>query len=130
MFKNHLPMIALLALALPFQALHADDAADAALLETIQCLKSQNCASAKTGAGQAADQKALQAAGGNAAGKQALYDISADIMPVLLQNAGGDPEKMQAILQKAQTDPEAFFNSLPADIQSKIQSAAETIEKK
>lgn len=112
-----------------FQNAAADDRANPALAATLNCLRNQNCASAKTESGKAADQKALEAVGGNAADKQVLYDISADIMPFLLQQSGDDPEKMQAIVQKAQNDPEAFFNSLPPEIQTKIKALADALEK-
>ncbi len=126
--SNSRLFIFLLVAGMFFQNVYADDTGSA-LEETLNCLKNQNCESARTGAGQAADQKVFEAVGGNAADKQALYNISADIMSVLVNQSGGDPGKMQAIMQKAQTDPEAFFNSLPQEIQSKIKGAADSIEK-
>ncbi|MBP6300285.1 MAG: hypothetical protein KA365_07730 [Arenimonas sp.] len=101
-----------------------------ALQQTQECLKKQNCDSAKSSAGQAADQKALDAVGGNAANKQELYNLSAEILPILVQQTSGDPEKMQALIQKALTDPEAFFNSLPADTQAQIKNLANTVDEK
>jgi len=128
MFKINLSTC-LLAAGLFAQPVYADEAMDSALQQTQDCLRQQNCASANTDAGKAAEQKALEAVGGNADDMQKLYDISADIMPILLQQADGDPAKMQAILQKAQTDPEAFLNSLAPELQTKIKNAAATVEK-
>jgi hypothetical protein len=105
-----------------FQNGYADEGVGSALLKTQDCLRNQSCESAKTDAGMAADLKALEAVGGNIGGKQALYSISADIMPVLEKQAGGDALKMQEIIQKAQTDPEGFLNALPADLQAKIKN--------
>jgi len=128
MFNINLSTV-LLVTGLFAQPVYADEAMDSALQQTQDCLRQQNCASAQTDAGKAAAQQALEAVGGNADQMQGLYNISADIMPLLLQQAGGDPAKMQAILQKAQTDPEGFLNSLAPDIQTKIKQAAATLEK-
>jgi hypothetical protein len=57
------------------------------LEKTHDCLRNQNCDPAKTDAGKAADQEALEAVGGNAS-KQRVYNISADIMPILAQQTG------------------------------------------
>lgn len=128
MFKINLSTY-LLAAGLFAQPVYADETMDSALQQTQDCLRQQNCASANTDAGKAAEQKALEAVGGNADDMQKLYDISADIMPILLQQADGDPAKMQAILQKAQTDPEGFLNSLAPELRTKIKNAAATVEK-
>jgi hypothetical protein len=129
MFKLN-QFVFLLVIGLFWQNVYADDDIDSALQKTQDCLRNQNCESAKSNAGQAADRKALEAVGGNAANKQELYNISADIMPDLIQQTGGDEEKMQALILKAQTDPEGFFNSLSPDAQAKIKHLAAALEKK
>ncbi|MGZ5008920.1 MAG: hypothetical protein ACXWE9_10540 [Methylobacter sp.] len=128
MFKVNLSVILIVA-GMSFQNVYADDASSA-LQKTQDCLRNQNCEAATTEIGKDADQKALEAVGGNAHDKQELYNISADIMPLLLQQTGGDPEKMQAIMLKAQTDPESFLNSLSPEIRTKIKNASIEIEKK
>lgn len=128
MFKIN-QFVFLLVMGMSVQNLYADAAVDSALQQTQDCLRNQNCDAAKSSAGQAADQKALEAVGGNASNKQELYNISADIMPILVQQTDGDPEKMQALMLKAQTDPEGFFNALPPDIKAKIKNLASTVEK-
>jgi len=50
-------------------------------------------------------------------------------MPILVQQAGEDPTKMQAILLKAQADPVNFLNSLPPEIQVNIKNAANAVDK-
>lgn len=118
-------MVFMLLVACGINAVYAEDAAnEMALQQSLECLKTQTCAKITTPAGQAADLKALEAVGGDAAKKQELYNISADIMPFLMQQAGSDPNKMQEIMLKAQTDPEAFLNSLPADVRARIANAA------
>ncbi|MCK9395418.1 MAG: hypothetical protein M0Q44_07495 [Methylobacter sp.] len=127
MFKVNL-LVFLLIVGVFFQNVYADDMSSA-LQKTQECLRNQNCDAAKTEAGMAADQKALEAAGGSAGNKQELYNISAEIMPILLQQTGGDPAKMQAIMLKAQADPESFLNSLSPEIRAKIKNAADAVEK-
>jgi hypothetical protein len=123
-------LLLLLAITVFFQNVSADDDINAALQKTQECLKNQNCDSAKTAAGQAANQKALDAVAGDASNQQELYNIAADIMPFLIEQTGGDLEKLQALMLKAQNDPAGFLNSLPADIQAKIKNAAKAVEKK
>jgi hypothetical protein len=116
--------VSLLLVGLSAHSVYADEHSSSALEQTMNCLQTQTCESGRTSAGQAADQKALEAVGGSAAGKQELYNISADIMPFLVTQTNGDPAKMAEIVQKAQSNPEAFFNALPADIQAKIKKAS------
>ena len=120
----------LLVIGLAWQNVYAEDDIISALQKTQDCLRNQTCEAAKSNAGQAADQKALAAVGGNTSNEQELYNISADIMPMLIQQTGGDSEKMQALMLKAQTDPQGFLNSLPPDIQTKIKNLANAVEKK
>lgn len=124
MFK----LLIFLAMAVFVQNIYADDLTSA-LQQTQDCLRNQNCAAASSEAGKAADRKLLETVGGNARDKQELYNMSADVMAVLFQQSGGDPAKMQVLLQKAQTDPENFLNSLPPDMKAKIGNIASEIEK-
>ncbi|MGZ5051075.1 MAG: hypothetical protein ACXWF8_08530 [Methylobacter sp.] len=125
MFK----LLIFLAAAIFVQNIYADDLTSA-LQQTQDCLRNQNCAAASTDAGKEADRKLLEAVAGNAGDKQALYNLSADVMAVLFQQSGGDPAKMQALLQNAQTDPERFLNSLTPEMKAKIGNIASEIEKK
>ncbi|MCK9620955.1 MAG: hypothetical protein M0R47_10520 [Methylobacter sp.] len=127
MFKVNL-LVFLLAVGMSVQIVYADDMSSA-LQKTQDCLRNQNCDAARTEAGIAANQKALEAVGGNARDMQELYNISADIMPILEQQAGGDPVKMQALMLKAQTDPEGFLNSLSPEIRAMIKNVSNAVEK-
>lgn len=62
----------------------ADDVTSA-LQQVQNCLTQQNCESLKTEAGQNANQKALDAVGGNQEKLQQIYNVSAEIMNVLFQ---------------------------------------------
>lgn len=121
-------LFAFLLMGMMAQTVYAAEAGSA-LQQTQDCLKNKTCDAAKTEAGKAADKKALEAVAGNEAAQQELYNISAEIMPILVQQSGGDTAKMQELMQKAQTDPETFFNSLPAELQTKIKNAASAVEK-
>lgn len=127
MFKVN-SFIFLLVAGISFQNAYADEVSTA-LQQTQDCLKSQNCDSMNTSDGKAADQKALEAVHGNASNKQELYNISADLMSILVQQTNGDSAKMQALLLKAQDNPEEFLNSFPPEIQEKIKNIANTVEK-
>lgn len=128
MFKVKL-FVFLLVVGMSFQNVYADDDISSALQKTQECLKNQNCDSAKTDAGKAADQKALEAVGGNVHDKQELYNIAADIMSIMVQQTSGDPAKMQAFVLKAQTDPESFLNSLSPEIRVRVKNISNAIEK-
>ena len=121
-------LVVFLLLGLLVQTVDAADA-NSALQQTQDCLRNRNCDAAKTDAGKAADQKVLEAVGGDAAAQQELYNISAEIMPILVQQSGGDPAKMQDLMQKAQTNPEGFYKSLPPELQAKIKATASAVEK-
>lgn len=127
MFKVNI-FVFLLVVGMSFQNVYADDISSA-LQKTQDCLRNQNCDPAKTDAGKMADQKALEAVGGNASNKQELYNIAADVMAILVQQAGEDPTKMQAIMLKAQSDPVSFLNSLPSEIQARIKKVANAVDK-
>ena len=77
-----------------------------------------------------ADSKVNAVTGGDAVNNQKLYDISADIMPALMTSVGNDPVKAMELLQKAQSDPEAFYKSLPSEVRDKIRGVASDIESK
>jgi hypothetical protein len=122
--------VLLLGASLSFQIVLADDAVDAALRQTQECLRNNNCESATTVEGKAAAQQALSAVGGDVAKQQGLNNLAADIMPILVQQSGGDPQKMQELMLKAQTNPEQFINSLPLNLQAQIKNAAIAAENK
>lgn len=124
MFK--FKFVAILLASLATQLAYADNEA---LQDTQACLRNKSCDSMKTDAGKAAAQKVLQAVNGSSVQEQALYNISADIMPFLVRQTGGDPVKMQALMQQAETNPEAFLKSLPPELQAKIIEAAMMVEK-
>ena len=79
---------------------------------------------------QEVDQK-VDALTGGGANKEEVYGISADVMDKLTHEANGDPEKMQAILQEAAKNPEAFYNKyFDEGAKSRVRGVAGKIDQK
>lgn len=111
---------------------HADDDIDPAIKDVQDILRTQSKREEVIKAdpkAQQADAFALQAVGGNQNLKNDVYDVSADIMATVQKLSGGDPAKMNALLQKALQNPGEFLKSLPADQQAKIRDIAAKTEK-
>jgi hypothetical protein len=67
--------------------------------------------------------------GGSQQNMDAMFNISADIFQSLVNEAGGDPVKLQMLLAEAQKNPEKFFNKLSAQQKENIRKVAGDIEK-
>lgn len=78
------------------------------------------------GAGQA--DSAAASVAGSEENLDEMYSISADLVSVIGEQAGGDPEKMKELLMKAQKDPAGFLKSLPPEQRKKISGLAKKIE--
>ncbi|MEO5668203.1 MAG: hypothetical protein ABIR96_09110 [Bdellovibrionota bacterium] len=66
--------------------------------------------------------------GGNQANTEEIYAITSDITAALVQQANGDPDKLQALVEEAMKHPEAFASKLtPAQIQ-RIKTVSEKID--
>lgn len=111
----------------------SDQAVDDAMRDTQDLLKDQSKRQElfkKDSRARSADDKVQSLTGGDAAQSQQIYNISSDAFSAVMQSVGNDPNKMMELLQKAQGNPEAFYNSLPPDIKDKIRGVASDIEKK
>lgn len=75
----------------------------------------------------AADDKALEV-GGSAANQQKMYDISSDIFQSMVKQSGGDVEAQKAMMDKAASDPEGFYNSLTPEQKAQISALANQIQ--
>ena len=70
----------------------------------------------------------VRSLGGNKENTEEIYAISADIAATLVHETGGDPAKMQQLLQEALKTPEAFAGRLsPAQI-NRIKKVSEKID--
>jgi hypothetical protein len=109
----------------------AGDAEDAAMKDVQDLMRSESQRAEvikQSPKAQQADSFALQAVGGDAALKNQVYDVSADIMGTIKEMSGGDAGKMNALLQKAMQNPDEFLKSLPAEQQAKIRGIANQVE--
>jgi hypothetical protein len=105
----------------------ADEVNDKALRDTQALLRNQQQRNQVIQGDQRAieaDNFAGQAVGNNPALKNGVYGASADVMGTLHKQSGGDAVQMNAILQKAMQNPEAFLRSLPPDQQARIKALA------
>lgn len=59
---------------------------------------------------------------------QEVYNIAAELMPVLLEMNNNDPEKAIQSLQDYSKNPKAFLDKLPEASRKKIKALAEKIE--
>lgn len=75
-----------------------------------------------------ADRQVEITALGDNSKKQEMYSLAAALLPWLAQQAAGDPNKMAEIMQKFQSDPQSFFNSIPEEQRNKIRALASEIE--
>ncbi len=70
---------------------------------------------------------------GGAQVQDGVYDLSADVLKIAIDETGGDPVKLQAWIANAQKDPQGFLGSrLPAGspARAKLENLAKQLEKK
>lgn len=133
--KNFIQIVMILfvnlfALGAGAQAMN-DASTDKALSDTVDLLKSEeqrNELFKKDQKAKGANDQVHSLTRGNKAQTQEIYNISADIMGPLMQSVGNDPTKAMELLQKAQSNPEAFYKSLPEDVRNKIRAVSSQIE--
>lgn len=61
--------------------------------------------------------------------KEALYDLSAQIMETITQRAKGDPDKMVELLEEAQRNPAAFAESFTPAQKKALKELSKKLEK-
>ncbi len=83
----------------------------------------------KSQAGKAADQKVKDVAG-SSENEQAIYELAADVFGSMSKETGGDPEKMQQLLNEGLKDPESFAKRFsPGQLQRLHEIAEKTPSK-
>lgn len=120
-FAANFPLILLFAtsalgLAIPSVANTAggDDGLDAASIAALQQTQAMLTNPALRNAAIGKDAAAMQAnaqtqtTAGTAANTERMYQISSNLMAELVKQTGGDPIKLQLLMQQAQADPQAF----------------------
>lgn len=67
---------------------------------------------------------------GNEANTEEAYQISAELLPWIKQQAGGDDEKMALLLETYKTDPGKLLAQMPEAQRNKIRKLASQIPQK
>ena len=104
-------------------------AQDDALANTQQLLTTpalRDAAIAKSPGGQIADRQ-VQSLAGNQQNTDEMYKISSDIFAGMVAETGGDPVKMQALMDKAKNDPKWFAEHLNAKDRQSIEAMSHKI---
>ena len=76
-----------------------------------------------------ADHQVDQITGGDGHAKEEMYDISAALMPWLVEQSGGDSDKMNALLEEALKNPQKFIDSMPESERARIKAISGRLEK-
>lgn len=108
------------------QAQELDPASMEALTKTQDLLKNpaiRQQAIQGDAAAQAADAQVRALAGRGIAPDQ-VYELSNDVMADLVKQTGGDPAKMQAIVERAKADPASLKQYLSEPSREKIRQLA------
>jgi hypothetical protein len=89
----------------------------------------RNKAIAKDPKAQEVDKK-MKSLVGEGNGEQ-VYQIAADVFERIIQESKGDPEKLKAMLEAAQKDPQGFYSKSFSDQdKAKVRSIAVDVEKR
>jgi hypothetical protein len=68
---------------------------------------------------------------GSQANTEEMYAISAGLMDKITKETGGDPVKMQQLLNEAQKNPQAFYNRYMSDEErARVRSLSNDIQKR
>ena len=77
-----------------------------------------------------ADDKA-SALAGSAKNKEEMYGIASEVLEKIVNETKGDPQKMQQLLQEAQTNPQKFYEKyFDENAKARVRGVAADIEKK
>jgi len=68
--------------------------------------------------------------GGDPEIEQGIWELAADLMPLLHEASGGDPAKMKQILEEARLNPQGFMNRFPSSQRSKLSELASKLAEK
>lgn len=74
------------------------------------------------------DKKIVTLTKGSETLNQDIYSISSDVFVDLLTQSAGDEAKLQELLERAKTDPKAFYDSLTPEQKVRVRNVAGQIE--
>lgn len=106
-----------------------DPASQEALLKTQQLLRDAKLREKAVGADLKAkdmDARVREFAGSDEAA-QDIYSLSAELMENVVKESGGDPEKMQKLIEEAKKNPSAFAARFSPEQKAKLKAIAEKI---
>ncbi|OQW46109.1 MAG: hypothetical protein A4S09_16880 [Proteobacteria bacterium SG_bin7] len=79
-------------------------------------------------------QKAIQdvknISGGDKQTEDDIFGLASDLMPALVEESNGDPNKMMQILEEAKKDPEKFAKRFSPEQRKKLKEVAEKLGSK
>lgn len=106
-----------------------DAASQSALQSTDQLLKDrkgrENAAKENARTQQAHDY--AKKVGGDEKNVDEMYNLSSDVFTFLTEKYKGDATALQKALLEAQTNPEAFYNSLPQKVKDQVRGLASKV---
>ena len=122
-------MLGLILFSLMVSALDADSQDSLNKTQTLLKDRSQRESAAKaTPESREAHEKAKNVAG-SPENTDKIYNISSDIMATLTEESGGDPQKLQEIVNSFKANPQAFYDRLTPAQREQIRGLAADIEK-
>ncbi len=80
----------------------------------------QRQSSIEKGDGKKADDYVSNLTGNNSKNSESIYDLAADVLPLLVNKANGDPAKMKEIVEEYSKNPEAFANGWSPEQRAKL----------
>lgn len=80
--------------------------------------------------GQHADQRIKSLSGGNTAAEQEMWELAAELLPIIAEKGENDPAKMMEYLEQMKKDPAKFASQFPPAQQQKLKKIAEKLKGK
>jgi hypothetical protein len=108
-----------------------DKASEEALGQTMDLLRTpdkRNDEIKKDPKAKAADAQ-VKSLTGNEANTEKLYELAAQVMQNLVQQSGGDTDKMMKIIEQAEKDPAGFAKTWTPEQQKLLKQLGQDIEK-
>ncbi len=104
-------------------------AEDQALEQTKNLLRDRDARekSVKDTKGAKAMQDVKNLTGGDAVAEDEIYGLASDVMPILMEEAKGDPNKMMQILEEAKNNPEAFAKRWTPEQRKRLKTLSEKL---
>jgi hypothetical protein len=80
--------------------------------------------------GKNAEQQIKNLSGGNTAAEQEIWELAAELLPIMAAKGDNDPAKMLEYLDQMKKDPAKFAAQFPPEQQQKLKRIAEKLKGK